>query len=151
MRNSEGTEKNMEIPLHFVIFGSVPDLLFAASAVVATILEATAPLELDFLIVWHFVGFFVFLAPRVPRGNAAHPRCRPCASGVHPFRSGGAASSASAPGYRYCSVRSRMPSRNRVAPAITPLARGKPGRTRSRHSWRLVSSGKELNQRKDMC
>ncbi len=49
-----------QLPLHFVIFGSVPDLLFAASAVVATILEATAPLGQDFLIVWHFVGFFVF-------------------------------------------------------------------------------------------
>ena len=49
-----------ELPLHFVILGSGPDLLFAASAVVATILEATAPLGLDFLIVWHFVGFFVF-------------------------------------------------------------------------------------------
>ena len=49
-----------QLPLHFVILGSVPDLLFAASAVVATILEATAPLGLEFLIVWHFVGFFVF-------------------------------------------------------------------------------------------
>ncbi len=49
-----------QLPLHFVIFGSVPDLLFAASAVVVTILEATAPLGQDFLIVWHFVGFFVF-------------------------------------------------------------------------------------------
>ncbi len=49
-----------QLPLHFVIFGSVPDLLFATSAVVVTILEATAPLGQDFLIVWHFVGFFVF-------------------------------------------------------------------------------------------
>jgi len=49
-----------QLPLHFVIFGSVPDLLFAASAVVVTILEATTPLGQDFLIVWHIVGFFVF-------------------------------------------------------------------------------------------
>ncbi len=44
----------------FRTFGSVPDLLFAASAVVTTILEATAPLGQDLLIGWHFVGFFVF-------------------------------------------------------------------------------------------
>ncbi len=49
-----------ELPLHFVIFGAVPDLLFAASAVVVTTLEATAPVSHDLLIVWHFVGFFVF-------------------------------------------------------------------------------------------
>ncbi len=49
-----------QLPLHFVIFGSVPDLLFAASAVVVTILQATTPLGQDFLIVWHIVGFFVF-------------------------------------------------------------------------------------------
>ncbi len=49
-----------QLPLHFVIFGSVPDLLFATSAVVVTFLEATAPLGQDFLIAWHFVGFFVF-------------------------------------------------------------------------------------------
>ncbi len=54
-----------QLPLHFVIFGSVPDLLFAASAVVATILEATAPLDQDFLIVWHSVGFFVFFGPGI--------------------------------------------------------------------------------------
>jgi hypothetical protein len=49
-----------QLPLHFVIFGSVPDLLFASSAVVITILQATTPLGRDFLIVWHIVGFFVF-------------------------------------------------------------------------------------------
>ncbi len=49
-----------QLPLHFVILGSVPDLLFAASAVVITILQATNPLGQDFLIVWHIVGFFVF-------------------------------------------------------------------------------------------
>ncbi len=54
-----------QLPLHFVIFGSVPDLLFAASAVVVTILEATTPLGQDFLIVWHIVGFFVFFGPGI--------------------------------------------------------------------------------------
>ncbi len=49
-----------QLPLHFVIFGSVPDLLFAASAVVVTLLQATTPSGQDFLIVWHIVGFFVF-------------------------------------------------------------------------------------------
>lgn len=49
-----------QLPLHFVIFGSVPDILFAASAVIVTILQATTPLGQDFLIVWHIVGFFVF-------------------------------------------------------------------------------------------
>ena len=44
-----------QLPLHFVILGSVPDLLFAASAVVVTILEATNPLGQDFFIVWHIV------------------------------------------------------------------------------------------------
>ena len=54
-----------ELPLHFVIFGAVPDLLFAASAVVVTTLEATAPLSSGFLIVWHAVGFVVFFGPGV--------------------------------------------------------------------------------------
>ena len=49
-----------QLPLHFVTFGSVPDFLFAASAVVVTILQATTPLGQDFLIVWNIVGFFVF-------------------------------------------------------------------------------------------
>ena len=46
--------------MHFVIFGTIPDLLFAASAVVLTVLEASAPLGRDLLIIWHFVGVFVF-------------------------------------------------------------------------------------------
>ncbi len=54
-----------QLPLHFVLFGSIPDLLFAVSAVVVTLLEGTAPLGNDFLIVWHFVGFFVFFGPGV--------------------------------------------------------------------------------------
>ncbi len=54
-----------QLPLHFVILGSVPDLLFAASAVVVTILEATTPLGNDFLVVWHVVGFLVFFGPGI--------------------------------------------------------------------------------------
>jgi len=54
-----------QLPLHFVIFGSVPDLMFATSAVVVTILEATTPWGQDFLIVWHIVGFFVFFGPGI--------------------------------------------------------------------------------------
>ncbi len=49
-----------ELPLHFVILGSGPDLLFAASAVGVTMLEATAPLGQEFLIGWHSVAFLVF-------------------------------------------------------------------------------------------
>ena len=54
-----------ELPLHFVIFGSIPDFLFATSAVVVTAFEVIAPLSADFLIVWHVVGFFVFFGPGV--------------------------------------------------------------------------------------
>jgi hypothetical protein len=49
-----------QLPLHFVLLGSVPDLLFAVSAVVVTLLQVSAPLGQDFLIAWHIVGFFVF-------------------------------------------------------------------------------------------
>ena len=49
-----------QLPLHFVVFGSAPDFLFATSAVVVTVLETTAPLGPEFLIAWHVVGFFVF-------------------------------------------------------------------------------------------
>jgi hypothetical protein len=49
-----------QLPLHFVIFGSLPDFLFAVSAVVVTILAANGLLGRDFLIVWHLVGFSLF-------------------------------------------------------------------------------------------
>ena len=48
-----------------MIFGAVPDLLFAASAVVVTTLEATAPLSSGFVIAWHVVGFVVFFGPGI--------------------------------------------------------------------------------------
>jgi len=50
-----------ELPLHFVLFGSLPDFLFAVSAVVVSILAANGTLGRDFLIVWHSVGLFSFL------------------------------------------------------------------------------------------
>ena len=49
-----------QLPLHFVVFGSLPDFLFAVSAVVVTILAANGPLGRDFLIVWNIVGFSLF-------------------------------------------------------------------------------------------
>ena len=49
-----------KLPLHFVIFGSIPDFLFAVSAVV-TIIAANGPVAREFLIVWHLVGLSVFL------------------------------------------------------------------------------------------
>lgn len=50
-----------QLPLHFVIFGSLPDFLFAVSAVVVTILAAYGPLGQGLLVVWHSVGFSLFL------------------------------------------------------------------------------------------
>ena len=50
-----------QLPLHFIIFGSMPDFLFAVSAVVVTFLASNGALERDFLIVWHVVGFSLFL------------------------------------------------------------------------------------------
>lgn len=50
-----------QLPLHFVIFGALPDFLFAVSAVVVTFLASSGALGRDFLIVWHAVGFTLFL------------------------------------------------------------------------------------------
>lgn len=52
-----------QLPRHFVILGSLPDFLFAISAVVLTTLAANGPLGRDALIVWHIVGFVLFLGP----------------------------------------------------------------------------------------
>lgn len=49
------------LPLHFVILGSLPDFLFAVSAVLVSILAANGPLGRDFLIVWHSIGCSLFL------------------------------------------------------------------------------------------
>jgi|TARA_B100000959_G_scaffold256413_1_gene289570 hypothetical protein len=49
-----------QLPLHFVIFGSLPDVLFAGSAAVMTVLAATAPASRELLFAWHSLGFAVF-------------------------------------------------------------------------------------------
>jgi hypothetical protein len=49
-----------ELPLHFVILGSLPDILFAASAVYLAVLGAKGPLDPSFLVGWHLIGFSVF-------------------------------------------------------------------------------------------
>ncbi len=50
-----------ELPLHFVMLGSMPDFLFAISAVVVTVMAVNGPLAPGFLIAWHWVGFSVFM------------------------------------------------------------------------------------------
>jgi len=50
-----------ELPLHFMILGSIPDFLFAVSAVVLAMLGACGSLSDSSLIVWHMVGFSVFM------------------------------------------------------------------------------------------
>lgn len=54
-----------ELPLHFVIWGSLPDLLFAISAVAVTFLVGSDNFGREFFLVWHFVGFFAFLGAGV--------------------------------------------------------------------------------------
>ena len=54
-----------ELPLHFLILGSVPDFLFAVSAVIVAVLGAIGPLGHGFLIAWHLIGFSVFMGPGV--------------------------------------------------------------------------------------
>ncbi|MDC0935107.1 hypothetical protein OAS39_02390 [Pirellulales bacterium] len=50
-----------ELPLHFVILGSIPDFLFATSAVVLAVLSGNGPLDDNLLIIWHLMGSTVFL------------------------------------------------------------------------------------------
>jgi len=50
-----------ELPLHFIVLGTVPDLLFALSAVVLLATDAGASLSDSFFIAWHGVGIAVFL------------------------------------------------------------------------------------------
>ena len=54
-----------ELPLHFVILGSIPDFLFAVSAIVLVSLAANGPLSHSLLVVWHLIGFLVFVGPGV--------------------------------------------------------------------------------------
>ena len=50
-----------ELPLHFVLLGTVPDFLFAASAVVVTVFVENGSPGQEFLFAWHSIGFCVFL------------------------------------------------------------------------------------------
>ena len=54
-----------ELPLHFVMLGSMPDFLFAVSAVVLAVLGTNGPLGDSFLIVWHLIGLSVFFGPDI--------------------------------------------------------------------------------------
>ncbi|MDD2932799.1 MAG: hypothetical protein PHO76_02845 [Methylotenera sp.] len=49
-----------QLPLHFLILGSIPDFLFAISAVVVTMLLGEHTLSREFLIAWHTTGMIVF-------------------------------------------------------------------------------------------
>ncbi len=54
-----------ELPLHFVILGALPDGFFGISAVVAVILVANGLVGHDFLVIWHLLGFSVFIGAGV--------------------------------------------------------------------------------------
>jgi hypothetical protein len=49
-----------QLPLHFVIFGSLPDLLFALSAVGLAFLDPGMAENSGFYFVWHSIGIAVF-------------------------------------------------------------------------------------------
>jgi len=50
-----------QLPRHFIIWGSLPDFVFAVSAIVVTSLAAYGSLSQDFLYIWHTVGFSLFI------------------------------------------------------------------------------------------
>lgn len=50
-----------QLPLHFVILGSVPDFLFAVSAIAVTWMAASGLLTVNMLTLWHTIGALVFL------------------------------------------------------------------------------------------
>ena len=50
-----------ELPLHFLILGSVPDFLFAISAIAVTLMTNNGELSHGFLLAWHTIGSLVFL------------------------------------------------------------------------------------------
>lgn len=54
-----------ELPLHFVILGSLPDFLFAVSAVFLALLADQVASGSSFLVVWHLIGFTLFLGPGI--------------------------------------------------------------------------------------
>ena len=54
-----------ELPRHFLILGSLPDFIFAISAVVVMIQAANGSVGHDFLVIWHLIGFSVFFGAGV--------------------------------------------------------------------------------------
>ena len=50
-----------QLPLHFVILGTLPDFLFAISALVTSLTVEVDSLGQEFLLAWHWTGFAVFL------------------------------------------------------------------------------------------
>ncbi len=54
-----------ELPLHFLILGSIPDFLFAVSAAVVAVLGANGPLGHSFFVAWHLIGFSIFIGPGI--------------------------------------------------------------------------------------
>lgn len=51
-----------QLPLHFLILGSVPDFLFAVSAVAVSLQASPGQ---SFLILWHLVGLTLFFGPGI--------------------------------------------------------------------------------------
>ncbi len=49
-----------QLPRHFMILGSLPDLLFAVSAVVLWLVSMSLPLSPIFLLAWHVLGILAF-------------------------------------------------------------------------------------------
>jgi hypothetical protein len=54
-----------ELPLHFIVLGSMPDFLFAVSAVGVSVMTYSGSLPSEVLAVWHSVGLLVFLGAGV--------------------------------------------------------------------------------------
>jgi len=54
-----------ELPLHFVILGSLPDLVFAISAVFVMFLASSGSVGHNFLVIWHLLGLSAFLGAGV--------------------------------------------------------------------------------------
>jgi len=50
-----------QLPLHFVLFGTIPDLLFALSAVAIVIADPLGAWGSEFYTTWHHIGIQVFL------------------------------------------------------------------------------------------
>ena len=50
-----------QLPLHFVVLGSLPDFAFALSAVALSVVLVDGAFGQEFLMVWHLVGFSLFL------------------------------------------------------------------------------------------